>query len=146
MPASEGEKLDSFESILICTAVWKAVRLNSAIRSRTRISEPLMTLPVGASFTASAICSRTRRHCSCIRSANSRRSIVNSRSMADLLKKHRPGLQAGRSSYYANFPLPRKSGHAQLHRRFQISAELFADLSDHADAWMVKLITWTEKS
>jgi len=42
------------ESIRICTAFSKTFCHSSAIASRTAISLPLITLPVGASFTASA--------------------------------------------------------------------------------------------
>jgi len=55
------------ESIRICTAISNAVRLSSAISSLACISDPLITLPVGAALTASATCSKIRRHCTCIR-------------------------------------------------------------------------------
>ena len=58
------------ESILICTAVWNALRLNSAITSRTCISEPLITFPVGAWFTAVAIRSSVCRTSACIAATN----------------------------------------------------------------------------
>ena len=89
----KGEKVASVESIRICTAISKALALSRAIKSLTCISEPLMTLPVGASFTASAICSMIFRHSACMAVIYCSLSIVSSRSMASLLK--RAGLQAG---------------------------------------------------